>query len=57
MGVKEIEQAITQLAAKDLAELTAWFAEYTAKMWDKQIEQDLKAGRLDTLLKSLTVFL
>jgi len=53
MGVKETALAITQLPAKDLAELAAWFADYTAEMWDKQIEQDLKAGRLDTLLKEV----
>jgi hypothetical protein len=53
MGVKEIELAIEQLSAKDLAELAAWFADYAAEMWDKQIEQDLTAGRLDALLKEV----
>ena len=53
MGVKEIELAITQLPAKDLGELAAWFADYCAGMWDKQIEQDLKAGRLDALLQEV----
>jgi len=53
MGVKEIEWAITQLPAKDLAELAAWFADYCAEMWDKQIAQDLDAGRLDALLKEV----
>ncbi|HEX6289452.1 MAG TPA: hypothetical protein VFZ66_09695 [Herpetosiphonaceae bacterium] len=50
MTVKEIETAITQLSAKDLAELMAWLAEYHAQVWDKQIEEALEAGRLDTLL-------
>jgi hypothetical protein len=50
MGVKEIESAITQLSAGDLAELMAWLAEYHAQVWDKQIEDDLEAGRLDALL-------
>ena len=53
MGVKEIELAITQLPAEDLAELAAWFADYCAEMWDKQIEQDLETGRLDALLKEV----
>ena len=53
MGVKEIELAITQLPTEDLAELAAWFAEYTAAMWDKQIEHDLETGRLDALLKEV----
>ena len=28
----------------------AWLEEYHAQMWDKQIEEDLEAGRLDALL-------
>jgi len=50
MSVKEIELAITQLPAMDLAELMAWLENYHAQMWDKQIEDDLEAGRLDQLL-------
>jgi hypothetical protein len=50
MGVKEAEIAITQLSANELAELMAWLEEYHAQMWDKQIEEDLEAGRLDALL-------
>lgn len=50
MSVKEIESAITQLSAKDLAELMAWLENHHAQMWDKQIEDDLEAGRLDALL-------
>ncbi len=50
MSVKEIESAITQLSAKDLAELMTWLENHYAQMWDKQIEDDLEAGRLDALL-------
>jgi hypothetical protein len=50
MSVAEIESAITQLPAKDFAELMAWLQEYRARTWDKQIEDDLAAGRLDTLM-------
>ena len=50
MSVKEIEIAITQLPAPDLAELMAWLENYHALVWDKQIEEDLEAGRLDALL-------
>jgi len=44
MTIKEIERAITQLPAKELAELMAWLQEYHAQAWDKQIENDLEAG-------------
>jgi hypothetical protein len=50
MGVKQIERAITQLPAKDLAELMSWLEDYHAQVWDKRIEEDLKTGRLDALL-------
>lgn len=50
MSVKEIEMAITQLSANDLAELMAWLEAYHAHVWDKQIEEDLEAGRLDAVL-------
>jgi hypothetical protein len=50
MSVQEIEAAITQLSAKDLATLMAWLEDYHAQMWDRQIEEDLDAGRLDRVL-------
>jgi len=50
MSVTEIEAAITQLPAKELVELMAWLQEYHERAWDRQIEDDLEAGRLDTLL-------
>ena len=50
MGIKEIEKAIVQLPAKDLDKLAGWLEGYRAQMWDKQIEEDLEAGRLDALL-------
>lgn len=50
MSVKEIEFAITQLSVDDLADLMAWLEEYYAQVWDRQIEADLEAGRLDALL-------
>ena len=50
MSVKEIELAIMRLPPPDFGELRTWFDNYAAQMWDKQIEKDLKAGRLDALL-------
>jgi BioD-like phosphotransacetylase family protein len=53
MSVKDIENAITQLSPEELVELSAWLADYQAKVWDKQIERDLDAGRLDALLEEV----
>lgn len=49
MSVQELEKAVTQLPTPELAQFTAWFEEYQSDLWDKQIEQDALAGRLDTL--------
>lgn len=50
MSIAEIEAAIIQLPIKDVATLMSWLEEYHARVWDKQIEEDLEAGRLDALL-------
>ena len=51
MDIKEIESAIAQLPPSELAELAKWFEEFQARAWDEQLAQDMKAGRLDALLK------
>lgn len=49
--VQEIEAAITQLEPKKIHALADWLQEYREKLWDKQIEADAKAGKLDSLIK------
>ncbi|WP_448269099.1 hypothetical protein [Nostoc sp. DSM 114159] len=49
--LKQVELAISQLSPEDLAAFRAWFAEFDAASWDKQIEEDVAAGRLDILAK------
>ena len=53
MSITEIESAITQLPRKELADLMAWLRQYEAEAWDRQIEDDLEAGRLDRLLSEV----
>ena len=53
-SVQEIEQAIRGLEPKDLAELREWFATFDAEIWDRQMEQDVAAGRLDWLAAEIT---
>lgn len=50
MSVTEIQSAIPELTSADLAELMNWLEDYQAKLWDKQIEEDLDTGRLDKVL-------
>lgn len=49
VSIKSIEQAVEALPPSDLAEFRRWFAEFDAAAWDKQIEQDAAAGKLDSL--------
>ncbi len=47
--VAEIQQAIVSLTKSDYAELLRWLADYDWGQWDRQIEADAEAGRLDFL--------
>jgi hypothetical protein len=47
--IKEIETAVSKLSTDELAAFRGWFAEFDAEAWDRQFEQDVKAGRLDAL--------
>ena len=47
--VDEIEHAIRNLGPQDLAVLREWFAAFDAELWDRQLERDVAAGRLDHL--------
>jgi hypothetical protein len=49
MSVKEIQTAIVELAPCELADLLEWIDEYRAAAWDRQIAQDVEAGRFDAL--------
>ena len=48
-SIQEIETAVSQLTPEQLADFRAWFAEFEAQRWDRQLEADAAAGRLDTL--------
>jgi hypothetical protein len=50
MSLKDIERAITQLPSNELTELVAWLHDYHHQIGDKQIEDDLDSGRLDSLI-------
>lgn len=47
MTLQQLETAITGLPADELAAFARWFEEYRADAWDRQIEADILAGRLD----------
>ncbi|HMC67009.1 MAG TPA: hypothetical protein VKI65_18875 [Gemmataceae bacterium] len=47
MSRQELEAAVTSLPAEELAEFARWFEEFLADAWDRRIEADIRAGRLD----------
>lgn len=47
MTVEDIEKAIAGLAPDELEKFRAWFEEFDADRFDRKIERDAKAGKLD----------
>ncbi|MEE8430612.1 MAG: hypothetical protein V3S16_05130 [Candidatus Desulfatibia sp.] len=55
--IQEIEKAVSNLPPEELAKFRVWFGEFDAQLWDRQLEQDVKAGKLDNIAnKALTDF-
>ena len=50
-NVDEIKDAIEALPQEDYTQLRQWFSEKDWQKWDKQIETDSEAGKLDFLIK------
>lgn len=53
MSVQEIESAVANLPPSDLAEFMQWLGEFQAGAWDRQIAQDVQAGRFDAILQKV----
>ena len=47
--LEAIEKKVSGLSAEELAKFRRWFAEFDAAAWDRQIERDVKVGKLDAL--------
>lgn len=48
--IKALEAAIEALPPSALAEFRRWFADFDSAAWDRQLEADASAGKLDALL-------
>jgi hypothetical protein len=49
--VESIESDIRQLSPAEFAELREWLLHEDAEAWDRQIEEDAAAGKLDGLFR------
>ncbi len=47
--IQKLEREIQKLNPEELANLRDWFRKYDADAWDRQIEEDVRRGRLDSL--------
>jgi hypothetical protein len=47
MSLEQLEEAVAQLPADQFNAFVQWLEEYKADAWDRQIEADILAGRLD----------
>ena len=50
-AVEKLEFLIKSLSREELAQFREWFAEFDAQIWDRQIETDTAAGKLDRLIE------
>jgi hypothetical protein len=50
MKVEQLQTEIEALSDEDFVRLRKWFAERDWEQWDRQLETDVAAGKLDFLL-------
>ncbi len=47
--LEKIEQSVADLSDPELKRFAAWFADYQWERWDRRLEDDAEAGKLDGL--------
>ena len=47
MSIEELQTAVARLPAQELDRFSRWFEEFLADEWDRRIEGDIRAGRLN----------
>jgi hypothetical protein len=53
--IEKIEQDIRKLNRDELLAFRSWFREYDSDEWDRQIEEDVRAGKLDKFAEEALV--
>jgi hypothetical protein len=49
LTLEQLETAILQLSSNDFNQLLEWFFDLDYQRWDEQLEDDIAAGKLDSL--------
>lgn len=47
--IENIEQQVEALSPAEVVQFRAWFLEFDWAAWDRQLERDVRAGKLDAL--------
>ena len=47
--VQKLEREVRNLSEKELTTFREWFAAFDAAEWDRQMEDDIRAGKLDRI--------
>lgn len=53
--VKKLEQEVQKLSRSEMAAFRKWFQAYDSEEWDREIEGDVRAGKLEKLAKEALV--
>jgi hypothetical protein len=51
MNVEKIKEAVKNLSREDLGAFRKWFWEFDQERWDEEIDEDVKNGRFDSILR------
>lgn len=49
LSLKRLEAEVASLPDKELRKFGQWFAKYEAERWDRALQADVSAGKLDHL--------
>jgi hypothetical protein len=47
--VEQLEHEVQSLSGDELGHFRSWFAEFDARVWDRQFEEDVQSGKLDAV--------
>jgi len=47
--LEKLEREVQRLSRAEMAAFRVWFRKYDSDEWDRQIEEDIQTGKLDSL--------
>lgn len=53
MSVEQLEQEVAKLGRDQFARFSAWFEQFRADAWDKQIARDSEEGKFDAVFAEI----